>query len=739
MPRVLLIAVRFHDGRYHGVGDWPPSPARLFQALVAGAAHGGVIAETDRAVLKWLEALPPPVIAAPAHRAGQGFDSFVPNNDLDAVGGDPRRVSEIRTAKPIKPHLFDDNTPFLYLWRFEEGMEKAEALRKIAERLYQLGRGVDMAFATGELLGEVDAEKRLAIYDGAIHRPAKAGTGKPLSCPTEGSLESLEDRFVKTCARFSVEGKGKAAKQLFTQPPKPRFAQTAYESPPTRLLFDLRITDEKADFAAWPLTATVALVEQVRDAALQKLGDAMKDHAPAIERIIIGCNATDADKDQRLRILPLPSVGHHHTSRAIRRILVEIPPDCPIASNDIDWAFSSLEPHDAATGELAGWSLVPAEDRRMLGHYGIEDDRRDAFRLWRTVTPAALPERTARRRIDPRRIADEAKGAAERAGEEARAATAVLHALRHARVMTQVESVRVQREPFEAKGDRAEAFAPGTRFAKERLWHVEIRFAAPHSIPLVIGDGRYLGLGLMAPVKDAWRDAAVFALSREANVAVTDAAELLRAVRRALMALSRDSKGAVPRLFSGHEPDGAPASSGGHEHVFLAADDADRDGHIDRLIVAAPWVCDRSRHAPRQSDRVLFDRVVSSFGEVRAGKLGVITLGLPLALAADDPVFGPARIWESRTLYRPTRHASRGKDPAAAVVQDVIVECDRRSLPRPEAELLELNAGPNGGSLAACVRLRFAVAVEGPIMIGHDSHMGGGLFTAVDASIHADR
>src|SRR6266481_2330035 len=149
MPRVLLITVRFHDGRYHGVGDWPPSPARLFQALVAGAARGGVIAEADRAALEWLEALAPPVIAAPAHRTGQPFASFVPNNDLDAGGGDPRRVSEIRTAKAIKPRLFDNNTPFLYLWHFEEAAEKAEAICTIARRLYQLGRGVDMAFAAG--------------------------------------------------------------------------------------------------------------------------------------------------------------------------------------------------------------------------------------------------------------------------------------------------------------------------------------------------------------------------------------------------------------------------------------------------------------------------------------------------------------------------------------------------------------------------------------------------------------
>lgn len=734
MPHILLVAVRFHDGRYHGMGDWPPSPARLFQALVAGAAQGGALAEADRAALRWLEGLAPPMIAAPVRRAGQGFASFVPNNDLDAVGGDPGRVSEIRAAKVIKPHLFDGNCPFLYLWRIGEDTERGAAVVKIAERLYQLGRGVDMAFATAEVLEAAEAERRLAICRGTIHRPAKAGAGVPLPCPTQGSLASLENRFVKTRHRFSVEGNAKrGTKQLFTQAPKPRFLQVAYDSPPTRLLFELRAMEAAGGFATWPLTATVALVERLRDAAAHRLRVAMADKAAMIERVFIGRHATDADKDQRLLLIPLPSIGHPHAEPSIRRLLVEIPPDCPLAAGDIEWAFSGLD-HDPETGEVWGWALVAGDDTDMLGHYGIphpEDEAR-TLRCWRTVTPAALPEPAARRRIDPQRSAVDAKGAGERAGEQARAATAVLQALRHARVTTEVESVRVQREPFAGKGARAEASAPGTRFAKERLWHAEIRFAVPRHGPLVIGDGRHLGLGLMAPVKEAWRDVIVFTLPRATPVAVTDRADFLRAVRRALMALARDSKGGVPRLFSGHETDGGPARPGSHDHVFLAADDGDGDGRLDRLIVAAPRACDRSQDQRPRYDGALFDRIVSSLGEVRAGRLGLIVLGRASTSAMSAPLFAPARTWESRTVYRPTRHASRGKDPAAAVTDDVVTECGRRGLPRPEADLLELGIGPNGGGLAARLRLRFAVAVAGPLLLGRDSHMGGGLFAAAD-------
>ncbi len=62
-----------------------------------------------------------------------------------------------------------------------------------------------------------------------------------------------------------------------------------------------------------------------------------------------------------------------------------------------------------------------------------------------------------------------------------------------------IRAIRVQREPFEANGRRVEDFAEGTRFAKHRMWHVEIEFSAQVRGPLVIGDGRFLGLGIMAP------------------------------------------------------------------------------------------------------------------------------------------------------------------------------------------------------------------------------------------------
>jgi CRISPR-associated protein Csb2 len=39
MTRVLCLSASYVRGRYHGQ-EWPPSPAKLFQALMAGGLSG---------------------------------------------------------------------------------------------------------------------------------------------------------------------------------------------------------------------------------------------------------------------------------------------------------------------------------------------------------------------------------------------------------------------------------------------------------------------------------------------------------------------------------------------------------------------------------------------------------------------------------------------------------------------------------------------------------------------------
>jgi CRISPR-associated protein Csb2 len=109
----------------------------------------------------------------------------VPYNDLDAVGGDLRRVGKIRVPKLIRPLLFHADAPLLYLWTFEETPEAhqyAPRICAVAERLYQLGRGVDMAWACGAVLDDGEAAARLAAHHGPTRRCARRRRMRSASC-----------------------------------------------------------------------------------------------------------------------------------------------------------------------------------------------------------------------------------------------------------------------------------------------------------------------------------------------------------------------------------------------------------------------------------------------------------------------------------------------------------------------------------------------------------------------------
>lgn len=482
----LVITVRFAEGRFHGQGDWPPSPARLFQAIVAGTGTSGPLPDNAKSALIWLESLHAPLIAAPLAKSGSEVTFFVPGNDRDALGKELLNVEKIRYPKLMKPQLFDEKLALLYVWSFAlQDRARAEEACKLAHNLYRLGHGVDMAWASAEVVERGEVGELLKNYRGQIYRPTGGTRGLRLACPTNGSTSSVVASY--EAGLRSLRRDRRAI--IRTQPPRPRFAQVTYNSAPLLRLYDLRIGK---DFAAWPAVRAAELVAAVRKAASDRLGTAFPTRREDITKTFQASDSRAVHGSAAIRVLPLPSIGHQHADGAIRRVLVEVPADCPLRAEDIFWAFSNLE--------LPGGPVLRrAEDGdRMLSNYGVGGS---THKTWHTVTPAALPEEAKRRRIDPERMREEAKSAKERMEEEMRAAAAVMRDLRIMQMLPQLESIKVQREPFEGSGGRAEAYAPGSGFAKTRLWHVEVTFMEPVAGPLVIADGRFVGLGLTAPVR----------------------------------------------------------------------------------------------------------------------------------------------------------------------------------------------------------------------------------------------
>lgn len=685
--RALLLRVTLHAPAYHGQPEWPPAPARVFQALVAGTSTRLDEPEVG-AALRWLELQSAPIIACPDGVVGQAVTTFVPNNDLDTKGGDPERLASIRVPKRVQTrHLAHGR--LLYAWSIKD-TDRADVIVDLAHGLYQLGRGVDMAWATGVVVSREALDQELHGWDGEVHYPAPEAPGASLACPRAGTLDSLHVRYAESLARFHTVGQGRKATQVFAQPARALLREVAYDARARRAVFELRDLDRPARFASSPATDAVATVTGWRDAAVERLVTAGMD-AGLVSGVLVGRRPGEPEvvpTSLRARVVGLPSIGHKDSDESVRRLLVELPAGAPLAFEDARWAFSGLVRGSA--------TLVEAEDARMLRHY------LRSSRSWSSVTPLALSAR--RRRVDPGNRAQEAKGAVERQEEEEVAIHAVRQALRHAGVRAPARKIRVQREPFGPHGERAERFQVLPRFSKERLWHVRIEFARDVRGPLLLGDGRFLGLGLLRPDRQAVPSIVACRIVG-GRAGPIDPSALARHLRRAVLARAQAVWGrrALPEHVSGHRQDGRPAT--GHRHLCYLV-----DVPRDRVLV---W-------QPRAERRLV--EALEGLVELRAGPMGVLRLA-PLALEADDPLLAPATTWKSVTPYRLQRHRKVGS-AAEATTLDVLAACEH--LPPVEVEVAGVRSV--SGGVEADVRLRFEHPVAGPLVLGRTRHLGGGLF-----------
>lgn len=734
MKHALLVTVRFHDGRYHGLdhrkaSEWPPSPARLFQALMAGAACGASVSVKSQAALDWLEVLPPPVIATPRGVAGSAFVNFVPNNDLDAEiskGNEPdldKAVARTRVGKRFRPTHFDSSIPILYCWYFDDGESQAKEICNAAMGLYQLGRGIDLAWAEASIIDPDEAEQRLLSHGGIVYRPMGNGsTQRELVCPQSGLRHDLTERFSGMRKRFRTGGSNRKPIHMFIQPPRPRLSKVVYGAPARRFVFELRPDDDQGSFAAQELRSAAKLVQEVRDEAATRLCEALPNLSDDIERYLIGRGAQDADKEARVRIVPVPSVGSKHADLAIRRLVIYVPQSCPIFADDLAWSFAQVAWADSDGVILK--ELRRSNDDRMAKRL------ERSSRRWRSLTPLVL-RCALRRRIEPDRRSSQVKGAAERAGEEGRANTAVRQALRHVGIDTPVAKVQFQREPFHHRGQRADSFESCARFSKNMLWHADVTFTEPVAGPLLLGDGRFLGLGLMRqyePIQGIIAFAITEGLSENALPETVALAARRAMMSRVQSCLPRGSK-QLPSYVSGHEMDGSPAGDGTHRHIAVAADLLRR-----HVLYFAPSLLQRQglrwREIEREHYRV--ERALEGMDVLRAGPAGRLVL-VPAVIDQEcDPLFAWAQVWESVTDYHVTRHHHRLSDEEA-LKADIIAELERRRWPllsKDAIKVIAVRRGPRGG-ISGRLRLAFPTAQRGPLLVGRTSHKGGGLFTGI--------
>lgn len=706
--RSLLVQVRFSDGRYHGAGNWPPSPARLFQALVSSAGPQKALPDNTRAALEWLEGLLPPTLHAPPAHRGQKVQLYVPHNDLDTQGGDPRNVESIRVGKVVEPHLFDPRIPISYLWTFAgdaEAETHAEQICKLALGLYQLGRGLDAAWATAQILSLDEAMEMLRVAEGFSLRPslphvpgALHEQATMLETPVPGTLDSLLARYAASAERFGLDKSQKKPTATFSQPSRPLVVAVPYGAERVRVLYELRLPDTDKGYVPWRLALAANLVQRVRDAAMAKLARVFPDRKADIEHALLGrpVEGRAIPAEQRVQIIPIPSIGHEHVDRGIRRVLVDVPATCSFTPEDIFWAFSGLELTTTDTGEVFAL-LVAAENIDMLQHHGLLGEPR---RRWRTVTPVVLGERYGLEGAVPEKLAQ-----------------GITDALRHANIGARVVDVRAQRMPFEKHGVEAATFAKETRFSEHTLWHVEIALDRSVRGPLLLGDGRYLGLGLLAPVRE---DDGVVCLRITGGLAPEASPEgLARALRRAVMArCAEQNRGKVDAYVHGHEGAG-PMRNAPHVHYQY-------DPLGSCLWILAPHVVDHRDAKKWEWDRWNeMVRALAGFSRLLAGEAGALDVRTEIVDWDDNALLTSSRAWETVSPYVANRHRNAGS-AHAALTEDVQQSLVDAGLPPATIEVVRCFS-TNGG-LAGRIRLTFPIAIAGPIVLGRRRFVGGGFF-----------
>jgi CRISPR-associated protein Csb2 len=405
----LLLTVRWLDDRYHGLlarggpPEWPPSPYRLFQALVAGVARRRELDSALGESLDWLQRLDPPLIIAPRSHPGQVVTRFVPNNDGDRK---PDRQSRL-TGKTFRPTVILDPPVIHYLWPI--GACDAEMERRIryaARCLTIFGWGIDMAYADARLIGSDEIKTLFGIR--WYPRPGVEQNRSLLRVPVvdpdtrENTLSDLRRSHQSALARIEH------GRPLNTAEEPKIFGRIYYESKESLLgqpnvVFELRRGD--GSFVAYPLYRLIHIAGMVRHLAIEMMEKAPPDDVDHdwVQTYVAGHARAREVEHRQLSYLPIASIGHTHTDPSVRRVMIAAP-----LGDDRFLEHLAIR--------LSGQQLKPALGTNLEHLPTLVHVRRDKVaslytrpaNAWASVTPVILPGHDDHRSEKTRKLIDRA-------------------------------------------------------------------------------------------------------------------------------------------------------------------------------------------------------------------------------------------------------------------------------------------------------------------------------------------
>lgn len=541
------IATRFDD---RGKPEWPPHPSRLFSALVATATDDEEATPASRRALEWLEQQGAPRILASVAESRSVFASYVPENTPRVLGSWSKQeekldaamaalaeaeargdetVRRLQTAadkarakldeqiasasrddgehhpsacskacemlpahRGKQPRMLPSVTPHAprvrYVWSdAAPDVAVTTALAELARGVVRLGHSSSLVAC--RVVGETTNDDALAAWI-----PSDSGD-EMLRTVEPGQLSRLERAFTR---HRGFEPRVLPARHQRYRPP---------EEARTR-------TPERSVFGEW------LVLREIAPHRGRRLGIQLS-RTEDITRALRGALLHHADD-------PLPAVlsGHTPDGRPLERPHVAYLALADVAARRSRETGATL---DVASGAVLGAALVLPRDidsserravLRALGHWQnagmqlrmgragamhlehiIDRDPRTTLdpakwtrpaRRWASVTPVALDE-------NPGDLHSRDPAVAARAAERAEE----LIARSCERIaLPRPAWVQVMRRSLYTAAPAANRFMPfpqkGSGF-KRVCVHAELHFDNPVAGPVLLGAGRYFGLGMCRP------------------------------------------------------------------------------------------------------------------------------------------------------------------------------------------------------------------------------------------------
>lgn len=463
---MLAIELELLTGRYAATrhddrerGEWPPHPARLVYALVATA--GADRSTEEEAGLEWLCAQQPPAIAFSDAWPRTVATAFVPVNDRaepdkrkPAAAGTLPRVRQPRTFPVVVP----ESSTVTYVWRdAEPDAQIRTTLGALARRLVYVGHSSSLV--------------RAAVIERALAPTLVPGRGERLlRVPSGGLLRVLDDALARYEAT-GVRGPLPADYTLYGVPDRE-------QEPGRRSVFGELVVLRRVHGPRLPIAAAEQVAARLRAAVLQLVPD-------PVPEAISGHDGDGSPLERpHVAFVALPDVAHPHASGSLLGVAVVLPRE--VAERTRAQLLAALR--NLSTLRISSsvaWTLEPAR---------VDSERPwpRALEPWTWTAPARRYATATPIELD--RYVDD------RLGVEAEAVVAA-----------SAEHIGLPR-PTRISLSPVSAFAGGghardIRRLRDRprrpLVHAILDFAEDVEGPVLLGSGRYRGLGLCRPLDRA--------------------------------------------------------------------------------------------------------------------------------------------------------------------------------------------------------------------------------------------